>query len=262
MQLGYKQATAYYSLFTKATDASFTTLLIYVDDIVLVGNSIDEINFIKSTLDKHFGIKDLGVLKCFLGLEAAHSPKGISLSQRQYCLDLLADTGVAGSKPVSTPIEPKTRLHQDNGPAYSDVEGYRRLVGRLLYLTTTRPDISFAVQQLSQFLTQPTMLHFQAAQRVLKYLKGSPGQGLFFPRSSSLQLLGFVDADLGGVDTRRSVSGYCFFLGDSLVCWRSKKQLTVAKSSSEAEYRSLGSATCELQWLYYLLQDLNIQTAR
>ncbi|RDX87998.1 hypothetical protein CR513_30457, partial [Mucuna pruriens] len=170
--LGYKQATIDYSLFTKSVDHTFTTLLIYVDDIVLVGNSLDEIVYIKSTLDQHFGIKDLGVLN---SSQATHSSKGISLCQRQYCLDLLVNAGVLG--------------------IYEDLAGYRRLIGRLLYLTTTRPNINYAVQQLSQFHAQPTMMHYQAAQRVFKFLNRSTGKGLFFSRSSSLQLLGFAYAD-------------------------------------------------------------------
>ncbi|MCI23556.1 copia protein, partial [Trifolium medium] len=139
------------------------------------------------------------------------------------------------------------------------IGGYRRLIGKLLYLTTTRPDISFAIQQLSQFLSSPTITHYETACRVVRYLKGSPGRGLFFPRQSSLQLLGFADADWANcVDTRRSTSGYCFFLGSSLISWRAKKQNTVSRSSSEAEYRSLSFASCELQWLIYLLKDLSV----
>lgn len=218
---------------------------------------------IKSILQLHFGIKDLGVLKIFLGLEVAHSSKGISLCQRQYCLDLLQDTGTIGSKPVSTPLDPSLRLYQDSSEPYPNIPEYRRLIGRLLYLTTTRPDVSFAVQQLSQFLANPTTQHFKAAHRVLRYLKGSPGKGLFFPRSSNLQLMGFADADWGGCpDSRRSISGYCFFLGDSLVSWKSKKQQTVARSSSEAEYRALAAATCELQWLSYLMKDLQVSCSK
>lgn len=148
---------------------------------------------------------------------------------------MLNDTGVLAAKPLSTPIEPGLHLHNDNGPLFPDVECYRRLVGRLLYLTTTRPDITFAVQQLSQFLSKPTETHYKAAQRILHYLKGSPGQGLFFSRSSSLDLQGYTDSDWAGYpDTRRSISGYCFFLGDSLIAWCSKKQTTIARSSSEA----------------------------
>ena len=149
-----------------------------------------EFTHIKQILDTNFKIKDLGQLKYFLGLEIAHSKRGISLSQRKYCLELLADSGVTNSKPASTPIDCATRLHQDNSNPFSDTAAYRRLIGRLLYLTTTttRPNITFAIQQLSQFLAHPTTLHYKAAMRVLRYLKGSPGCGLFFPRDSTLQI--------------------------------------------------------------------------
>nr|KYP45329.1 Retrovirus-related Pol polyprotein from transposon TNT 1-94 [Cajanus cajan] len=263
LQCGYSQASSDHSLFVKSTHDSFTVLLVYVDDVVLAGNSLHEFTSIKSALHKAFGIKDLGILKFFLGLEVAHSARGISLCQSQYCLDLLSDCEVLGCKPVNTPLEPGIHLYQDEGPAYLDIPGYRRLIGRLLYLTTTRPDICFATQQLSQFLANPRIQHYKAAQRVLRYLKGCPGKAIFFSRSSSLQLMDFSDADWGGCpDTRRSVSGYCFFLGHSLISWRSKKQLTVARSSSEAEYRALASASCELQWLSYLLFDLHVTCSK
>jgi hypothetical protein len=178
-------------------------------------------------------------------------------------LDLLKDTGLLGSKPITTPLDSSVKLHQDNSAAYEDIAGYRRLVGRLLYLTTTRPDIAFVTQQLSQFLTSPTIIHYDTACRVIRYLKGTPGRGLFFPRNSPLQILGFADADWANcVDSRRSTSGYCFFLGSSLISWRAKKQNTVSRSSSEAEYRSLSFAACELQWLLYLLKDLHIECVK
>jgi hypothetical protein len=233
---------------------------VYVDDIVLTGDSLAELQFVKTQLNEAFGIKDLGVIKFFLGLEVAHSEQGVTLCQRKYCLDLLTTTGTLGCKPSSVPMDPSNRLHDADSELYEQVSEYRALVGKLLYLTSTRPDIAFPVQQLSQFLDKPTTSHFKAAQKVLRYLKGTPGLGLFFPRNSSLQLLGFSDADWGGCpDSRRSITGYCFFIGNSLICWRSKKQLTVSKSSSEAEYRALASATCELQWITFLLTDLKIQ---
>lgn len=146
LSLGFKQAHSDHSLFTNITTTSYTALLIYVDDIVLVGDSFSELSKVKQVLDNSFGIKDLGNLKFFLGLEAAHSSKGIALTQRQYCLNLLQDSGTLGSKPVSTPMEPGSHLHNDDGPVFQDVGCYRRLVGKLLYLTTTRPDITFVVQ--------------------------------------------------------------------------------------------------------------------
>jgi len=117
---GYKQSSSDHSLFTLHSDFMFTALLVYVDDVILVGNSMIEINKIKDTLDTEFKIKDLGQLKYFLGIEVAHSKIGISICQRKYCLDLLHDTGLLGSKPVSTPLDPSIKLHQDISKAFED----------------------------------------------------------------------------------------------------------------------------------------------
>jgi len=137
----------------------------------------------------------LGQLKYFLGIEVAHSKQGISLCQRKYCLDLLDDSNTIGYKPISTPSNSSIKLHLDSSSPYDDIPAYRRLVGKLPYLNTTEPDITFITQQLSQFLSKPTQAHHNAALRVLRYLKGCPGRGLFFPRNTSLTLQGFSDAD-------------------------------------------------------------------
>jgi len=144
----------------------------------------------KSIMHSSFKIKDLGQLKYFLGLEVAHSKQGISLCQRKYCLDLLSNSGTISSKPVSTPSDASLKLRNDTSSPYEDIPSYRRLIGMLLYLNSTRPDITFITQQLSQFLSKPTQTHHNAALRVLKYLKGCPGKGLFFPINSSLHLQG------------------------------------------------------------------------
>ncbi|XP_020210251.1 uncharacterized protein LOC109795223, partial [Cajanus cajan] len=231
-----------------------TVILTYVDDLVLAGEDLDEINNVKQILHKEFGIKDLGQLKFFLGLEVARSAKGICLNQRKYALDLLQDTGLLASKPCSTPMDHTNHLHKASGPMFEDVTKYRRLLGRLIYLTNTRPDISYAVGKLSQSLDCPTVAHYQAALRVLKYIKNAPGKGLFFPVASDLKLTGYTDSDWSTcIDSRRSTSGFCFFLGQSLISWKSKKQSVVSRSSSEAEYRAMALATCESQWIVYLL---------
>lgn len=126
-----------------------------MDDIILDGTSLEVFDELKAALHKAFCIKNLGQLKCFLGLEVARTSKGISQSQRKYCLELLEDADLTSCKPASTPLDPSTRLYQDGGSPYPDVTAYMRLVGRLLYLTTTRPYISFATQQLSQFMSSP-----------------------------------------------------------------------------------------------------------
>jgi hypothetical protein len=149
LQQHYIQATSDHSLFIRKIDSSFTVLLVYVDDIILAGDSLPEFEHIKTILHASFKSKDLGQLKYFLGLEVSHSKLGISLCQRKYCLDLLFDSCSISSKPVSTPSDPSIKLHNDSSPLYVDISSYRRLVGRLLYLNTTRPNITFITQQLS-----------------------------------------------------------------------------------------------------------------
>jgi len=158
---------------------------VYVNDVILAGNSLEEFKPIKHILHIAFKIKDLGILKYFLGIEVAHASSGISLCQRKYCLDLLEDSGLLNSKLVNTPSDLSIKLHNDRLDAWPDIPSYRRLIGRLLYLNSTRPDITFITQQLSQFLSNPTQAHYNAALRVLRYLKGSPSRGIFFPRNTT-----------------------------------------------------------------------------
>ncbi|KAL4575087.1 hypothetical protein LXL04_021928 [Taraxacum kok-saghyz] len=253
---GFTQSKADFSLFTKGQNDNFVALLVYVDDIVITGASMESIQEIKNQLSEEFRLKDLGKLKHFLGLEIARSPEGIVISQRQYVLDLLQDTGMLASKPASHPMDPRLKFSDFEGVPLEDPSQYRRLVGRLLYLTITRPDIAYAVHRLSQGMSCPKEAHHQAAQHLLRFLKHNPGQGLFLSAKPSLKLRAFSDSDWAGcLDTRRSVSGFCVFLGDSLISWKSKKQVTVSRSSTEAEYRALGSVTAEIIWLRHLLRD-------
>ncbi|XP_019161395.1 PREDICTED: uncharacterized protein LOC109158030 [Ipomoea nil] len=207
--MGFKQAIAENSLFTKGEGKSFVALLVYVDDIVVVSADLKLIQQIKLHLSNNFQIKDLGPLKYFLGLEVARQKNGISVSQRKYDFELLSDAGFMNSKPVYSPTVPFKKFRNEND-LLDDNSQYKKLFGKLLYLTITRPDINFATQHLSQFLETPTHLHLQAAHRALRYIKSAPGQGLFFPASSSLKA--FTDSDWGAcVDTRRSVSGFSVY---------------------------------------------------
>ncbi|XP_016186328.1 uncharacterized protein LOC107628038 [Arachis ipaensis] len=259
IKFGYTQSKHDYNLFTKVTGSGFTAVIVYVDDLVLAGNCIKEITALKQHLHDLFKIKDIGELKFFLGFEFARSKRGITMYQRKYCLDLLEEYGMLGSKSCSTSMDYTSHLSKESGDPMPNASEYRRLLERLLYLTNTRLEISFAVGKLSQFLDCPTNKHFQAALRVLKYLKSAPAQGLLFKTESDLQLTGFSDSDWATCpDTRRYISGYCFFLGTTLITWKSKKQVTVACSSAEAEYRALAASTCEAQWIVFILQDLTV----
>ncbi|CAN1753275.1 Retrovirus-related Pol polyprotein from transposon TNT 1-94 [Linum perenne] len=258
-QQGYMQSKVDYSLFLKNHDGHFTAALVYVDDLILGGNNLLEIESLKRSLNDEFKIKDLGTLKFFLGLEVARNHEGIHLSQRKYTLEILEEAGFLSSKPVTTPMDSKVHLSSSGSEPFEDGECYRRLVGKLIYLTNTRPDISFATQQVSQFMGAPTEAHYKAATRILRYLKSAPASGLFFPTKSSMQLKAYSDSDWAACpDSRRSVTGYAVYLGDSLISWKSKKQTTISRSSCEAEYRALAHTACELQWLLYLLQELYV----
>ncbi|XP_030478311.1 uncharacterized mitochondrial protein AtMg00810-like [Cannabis sativa] len=220
------------------------------DDIILAGPNLALLNQLQSTLNEIFSLKALGTLKCFLGFEIARAKEGLVLSQRKYTLQLLEDNGYVGSKPAKTPMEPRIKLDDQQGEPLEDPSPYRQLVRKLLYLTLSRPDITFAVNILSQFMASPRTPHLQAVHHFLRYLKGSPGQGLLYSASSSLNLRGFSDFDWASCPiTRRSTTGFCIFIGDCLISWRTKKQPIISRSSAEAEYRALAATGSELTWL-------------
>ncbi|KAL0416852.1 UNVERIFIED_CONTAM: Retrovirus-related Pol polyprotein from transposon RE1 [Sesamum latifolium] len=183
-----------------------------------VCNSEEMIRNVKHFLDTLFTIKDLGIAKYFRGLEIARSPQGLAITQTKYIRDILKDTGLSQAKTVTTPLPAGIKFSADAGSALPNPEVYRRLVGRLLYLGFTRPDISHASQQLSQFLQYPCKEHQDAATHLLRYLKGTAGKGLFFPTGDLMELKAYCDADWASCkDTRRSLTGYCIFLGKALI---------------------------------------------
>ncbi|GJV60329.1 retrovirus-related pol polyprotein from transposon TNT 1-94 [Tanacetum coccineum] len=248
-----------YSLFVKVKGEEFTAVLIYVDDMLITGNFIVEIQKLKQSLDHQFTIKTLVWLSISLGLNYAGQML-VHLNQRKYILDLLTDAGLTAAKPSSFPLSSQIKLSLDKGTSLCDAGSYRRLVGRLLYLTMTRPDISYAIQHLSQFVSAPKDAHMQVAIHLLKYLKGSISKGLFYPVQPHLKMTGFSDADWAScLMTMRSLTRYCIFFRHSLVSWKTKKHAIISRSSTKAEYRSMIATTCELLWLSFLLKDLQIQ---
>ena len=219
--MGYTQSINDYSLFINSSEGSFTALLVYVDDIILPGNDKEEIDRVKDALNKTFKIKDLGDLRYFLGFEVARSKKGIMMNQRKYALELLTDAGLLVCKPVVTFMDNLIKLSSTGSVPFTDVHAYWRLIGRLMYLTNTRPDITFSVQQLSKFLDKPTIAHYHATFRILKYIKWAPSLGLFFSSSSSANLKAFCDSDWATCsDSRQSVTGFSVYLGNSLISWK------------------------------------------
>jgi Reverse transcriptase (RNA-dependent DNA polymerase) len=169
--------------------------LVYVDDLIITRNNEMEIELIKKNLKQKFEIKELGKLKYFLGIEIAHSKKGLFLSQRKYVLDLLKETGKIGCRPLSTPINSNIKLNTEDGELVKDINHFQRIIGKLIYLTVTRPNLSFAVNQISKFMHSPRIPHLDAINIILRYLKGTPGKGIWMKRNETNAICGYFDAD-------------------------------------------------------------------
>ncbi|KAG7599434.1 Integrase catalytic core [Arabidopsis suecica] len=263
---GFRKSEADHTLFTLQNDKGIVVVLVYVDDIIITGSNKEGIAHLKSSLHSSFDIKDLGALKYFLGIEVYRSEEGLFLSQRKYTLDLLKLTGKLASKPAKTPLEAGYKVPREgekDDTLYKDPGQYRRLVGKLIYLTYTRPDICFAVNQVSQHMKSPTVYHWSMVEHILRYLKGSPGQGIWMSKNGNTEVVGYCDADWAGDrNDRKSTTGYCTFIGGNLATWKTKKQKVCSMSSAEAEYRAMRKLTEELTWLKALLKDLGVESSR
>lgn len=247
------------ALFVHTSSRGCTILLLYVDDMIITGDDPAHIDFVKKHLKEQFMMSDLGPLRYFLGIEVIPTSDGFRLSQQRYVLDLLTRAGLSDTKTAATPMELHLQLRPTDGISLSDPSRYRQLVGSLVYLTITRPDISHVVHVLSQFVSAPTSVHYAHLLRVLRYLRGTSSRNLLFSRDCSLQLQAYSDSTWASdpID-RRSITGYCIFLGSSLIAWKSKKQTAISRSSAEAELRALATTTAEVIWLRWLLADLGV----
>lgn len=232
---GYSHSLNDYSLFFKKKGSSVVFLGVYVDDIIVTGNDLVAIASLKSFLHRQFKIKDLGTLNYFLGIEFLPTQSGLVMSQRKFASDLLQEYDLESALTVASPLDPSVKLKHDEGDLLLDPTPYRKLVGKLNFLSNTRPDLSFSIQHLCQFMQQPTHLHWNAAIHVLQYLKGTIHLGLLLSSANDFSLKASCDSDWASCScTRKSVSGYHISLGTSPISWKSKKQLTVSLSSAEA----------------------------
>ncbi|GJZ50447.1 ribonuclease H-like domain-containing protein [Tanacetum coccineum] len=236
-------------------------LLLYVDDIVLTASSSDLLQQIITSLHAEFSMTDLGSLNYFLGISVTRNASGMFLSQQKYATEVLDRAGMLNCKPCRTPVDTDSKLSADGAPI-SDSTLYRSLAGALQYLTFTRPDISYAVQQVCLFMHDPREPHLSALKRILRYVRGTLSYGLQLYSSTTSSLVAYSDADWAGCPTtRRSTSGYCVFLGNNLLSWSSKRQFTLSRSSAEAEYRGVANAVAETCWLRNLLRELHTPLA-
>ncbi|KAJ9564855.1 LOW QUALITY PROTEIN: hypothetical protein OSB04_000821 [Centaurea solstitialis] len=262
-EFGLRRSSYDHSVFFTSSSPGCILLVVYVDDIVITGSDKTGIIKLKDFLASRFQKKDLGPLKYFLGIEVSRTRKRICLSQRKYCLDVLNDSGMIETKPCEAPMIPNIKLNIEDGDLLEDPGKYRRIVGKLNYLTITRPDIAFPVSVVSQFMSSPRTPHWEAVRHILKNLKGAPGLGILYQNHGHHVIEGFTDADYDGDPTsRRSTTGYCVFVGRNLVSWKSKKQNVVSRSSAESEYRAMAQTTCELIWLRNLLGELGFAQSK
>ncbi|XP_062103555.1 uncharacterized mitochondrial protein AtMg00810-like [Humulus lupulus] len=238
-------------------------VLIYIDDIIVTGSNSGKLQKFTSRLNDMFALKDLGPLHYFLGIEVHRDETGLYLNQGKYIKELLTRTGMLHLKPCSTPMTADKALSKTDGELLENPTSYRSIIGGLQYLTHTRLDLSFAVKKLSRYLQAPTTAHWSAAKRILRYLKGTIHSGLHIKYSDQLDITGYSDADWACCpDDRKSVAGYCVYLGDTLVSWSSKKQPVVSRSNTESKYRALANVVAEIVWIQSLLKEFAFSLQR
>ncbi|GJR52802.1 putative RNA-directed DNA polymerase [Tanacetum coccineum] len=276
--LGFKGSKTDPSLFIYSRGDTLLYILVYVDDIIVTGNNKGTIDNIICQLGSAFALKDLGPLNYFLGIEIVPHVSGILLSQKKYILELLQSAGLSNCNPVSSPMVTSSSLSLDDSTAFSNPVKYRQVVGSLQYVTLSRPDIAFAVNKVCQYMHAPTENHWSAVKRILRYLHGTVEHGMLIRRSSGSTLQAFTDvlwkgnpdtsleafsdADWAGdSDDRRSTGGFAIYLGSNLISWTARKQRTVSRSSTEAEYKALADTVAELTWLQALLHELGIRSS-
>ena len=244
-ELNSKQSNSDSCIYTYEHNNKLTVIAVYVDDIIIAGHSAQYINKIKSELSSRYKMKDLGKMSYFLGVNVVQDADRIFINQSSYAQSLLKKFGFDNSKPVSTPADIGNVLEKATDQCeLFDVDNYQSAVGSLLYLCTkTRPDITFAVCNVSKFCSRPTTKHWSAVKRIFRYLKGTYNFGIVYDKTNVNECIGFSDADWAGDKTdRKSMSGYCFKIGSGLVSWRSNKQSCIALSTAEAEYVALSAA--------------------
>jgi hypothetical protein len=264
-RLGFTQSNNDPCLYSRRNEGGLLYVTIFVDDLVIAGDSEMGINMFKNELRTKYNMKDLGELSYSLGMEITRSADGkeIKLTQCKYAHDVLERFGMSECKGSSIPMDPglqlPRRLPSDSAKLDYD---YRAVVGSLMYLmVTSRPDLSYSVTYLARYLNCYDRVHTAAAQQVLQYLKATQEYGLTYRHRGNETIVGYSDSDYGScVETRRSTTGYVFFLSGGAISWKSKLQPTVALSSTEAEYMALSATAQEAMALRYLSEDFGIAT--
>ncbi|KAI5353004.1 hypothetical protein L3X38_005896 [Prunus dulcis] len=253
---GFQKSPSEATLYVKAAESGILIVSLYVDDIIYTGSSEELVMSFKTEMMKRYEMTDLGLLHHFLGLGVIQAESYIFLHQKKYARTLLDKFGLKDCKAVSTPLAMNEKLSKEDGSEQADEKVYRQIVGSLLYLTATRPDIMFAASLLARYMHGPTKKHMGTAKRVLRYIQGTLDFGIAYEKGKEAMLVGYCDSDWSGCeDDMRSTSGYAFHLGSGVFSWASVKQSSVALSTAEAEYVSAAEATAQAVWLRFVLSD-------
>ncbi|KAA0038926.1 integrase [Cucumis melo var. makuwa] len=258
LKTGFRRCPYEHALYVKEDKyGKFLIVSLYVDDLLFTGNDKFLCDDFKNSMKNEFEMSDMGLIHYFLGIEVNQNEGEIVISQQKYAHDLLKKFRMENASPCNTPMDANLKLCKDDIGEAVDPSLYRSLVGSLMYLTATRPDILFAVSMLSRFMTNPKRSHWEAGKRVLRYILGTINFGIYYKKVSESVMFGFCDSDWGGnVDDHKSTSGYVFSMGSGVFSWTSKKQSVVALSTTEAEYISLAAAGCQALWLRWMLKEL------
>ena len=253
---GYKRGAIDKTLFIKWSGKSIILAQVYVDDIIF-GSTCEKLsNEFAEVMASKFEMSLMGELNFFLGLQVKQLPNGIFINQSKYTNDMLKKFSFADAKPAKTPMSPSVKLNADPTGVEVNPTLYRGMIGSLMYLTASRPDITFATSMCAHFQANPKESHLTAVKRIFRYLKHNPNLGLWYPKDSDFELIGYTDSDHAGCQVdRKSTSGGCQMLGDRLISWSSKKQHSVACSSAEAEYIAAGSCCAQVLWIQNQLLD-------
>lgn len=245
------------SLFTYHKGDKTLVLLLYVDDILLTGSDEALLQDLLASLKQRFPMKDLGKPSYFLGIEIESYDGGLFLHQAAYVRDILHQTAMYECNPMATPLP--LRQEYEESDLFTEPTYFRSVAGKLQYLTITRPDIQYAVNFVCQRMHTPTQADFGFLKRILRYIKGTQSLGLHIKKQSFLNLSAYCDSDWADCkETRRSTTGFGTLLGPNLISWSAKRQATVSRSSTEAEYRALGATAQEIAWMSFLLRDIGI----
>jgi hypothetical protein len=256
MSLGFTKSKVDSNLYFKVMNDEPVILLLYVDDLFLTGEE-NLITDCKKKLIAEFEMKYLGLMHYFLGLEVWQSPKKIFLNQGKYAVEILKRFDMLECKSMNTPMETNLKLLVDTSSELVDATLYRQIIGSLMYLMNTRPNICFVVNTLSQYLVEPRCVHLVATNHVMRYLKGTLDYGLCYTGDHDFRLYGYTDSDwAGSASDRKSTSGCCFSLGSAMTSWKSRKQSNISLSTTEVEYIAACSTSCEAIWLRKLLTGL------